>query len=84
MNFSSTFIAWILLLHHEADTCLLLSFMTKPISLTFSIRQGDPLSMVLFILYIEPLLLRLHEVCSGYVLQARLLEDLKAPLVDGV
>ena len=40
--------------------------------------------MVLFLLYIEPLLLRLHDVSSGVVLQARVVRSLKAPLVDGV
>ena len=59
------FIDWIILLHHEADTRLLLDFITKPIPITFSVRQGDPLSMVLYIIYLEPLLLRLEEVCRG-------------------
>ena len=40
--------------------------------------------MVLFILYIEPLLLRLEEVCSGVILTARLEKKMRAPLVDGV
>ena len=84
MNFSDVFISWILLLHHEADTSLLLHFISKPISLSFSIRQGDPLSMVLFIIYIEPLLLRLEEVTAGLFLQARLSPSLKAPLVNGL
>ena len=38
--------------------------------------------MVLFLLYIEPLLLRLQDVASGLYLQARLSQSLKAPLED--
>ena len=82
MNISEVFISWVLMLHFEADTCLLLNFISKPISLTFSVRQGDPFSMVLFILYIEPLLLRLQDVSSGLYLQARLSRSLTAPLED--
>ena len=84
MNFPSVLISWILLFHFEADTSLLLNFLSRPILLSFSIRQGDPLAMVLFILYIEPLLLRLHDVSSGLVLKARLSKSLKAPHVKGV
>ena len=84
MNFSDTFIDWILLLHHEADTSLLLSFTSQPISLSFSIRQGDPISMVLFHLFMEPLLLRLQDSCTGLFLEARLSRSLEAPLVPGI
>ena len=49
-----------------------MDFLTDPISITFSVRQGDPLSMVLFLLYIEPLALRLQEMLGGYVLRGAL------------
>ena len=51
MKIPDIFIDWILLLHRDADTSLLLDFITKPISILFSVRQGDPLSMVLYIIY---------------------------------
>ena len=84
MKIPKTFIDWILLLHKDADTCFLLDFITNPISILFSVRQGDPIAMVLFLIYIEPLLLRLEDVSAGVVLQARLVRHLSAPLVDGV
>ena len=84
MKIPKEFIEWILALHHNADTCLLLTFTTRFIPILFSIRQGDPLAMTLFLLYIEPLLLRLQEVSSGVILQARLVNSVKAPLIDDV
>ena len=55
MRFPEKFIKWILMLHEGATTSFLLSFLTKPIGIFFSIRQGDPLSMLLYIIYIEGL-----------------------------
>ena len=84
MKIPDKFIQWILLLHHEIDTSFLLTFITKPIEVIFSIRQGDCISMVLFILYMEPLLLRLQEVCSGVQFKARMTRSLASPLVTGL
>ena len=72
------------MLHHDADTCLLLNFITKPIKLLFSVRQGDPFSMILFIIYMEPLLLRISEVSSGITLNARLSRTADAPQVPSL
>ena len=66
MNFPDVFISWVLLLHEGSQTRLLSSFLTDPIDVTFSVRQGDPIAMILFIIYMEPLLLRLNDVTSGY------------------
>ena len=82
MQFSEVFISWILMLHDEADTSLLLSFITKPIPITFSVRQGDPLSMILYLIYVEPLLLRLEELTKGVALKAKLEKEPRAPLVS--
>ena len=75
MNFHKTFISWIILLHKGAKTKLLLDFMMEAISVLFSVRQGDPLAMLLYIFYIEPLLLRIQKVTSGF--------PLESPLVGG-
>ena len=40
--------------------------------------------MVLFLIYVEPLLVRLQELCPVLILKGRELETLKAPLVDGI
>ena len=53
MKFPQIFIQWVLMLHKGATTCFLLSFLTQPIEVLFSIRQGYPLSMLIYIIYIE-------------------------------
>ena len=75
MNFSKTFIEWILLMHRDVKTKLLLNFISDPITILFSILQGNQLSMILFFLYIEPLLLYLIRTIKGYAL--------KSPVVGG-
>ena len=65
MKFPSVFIQWIQMLHDGATTCFLLNFLTKPMRVMFSIRQGDPLSMILYIIYIEPLLLMIGRRTQG-------------------
>ena len=76
MNFPEKFVNWIVLLHKDAKTKLLLNFISDPISVLASVRQGDPISMILFILYIEPLLLQLSRVIQGY--------SLKSPIIGGL
>ena len=39
--------------------------LTRAIEVVFSIRQGDPLAMILYIIYIEPLLLALERDMVG-------------------
>ena len=65
MEFPDKFIAWIMMLHEGSTTCFLLDFLTNPIKVLFSIRQGDPLSMILYIIYIEPLLLMINKLTKG-------------------
>ena len=65
MGFSSKFCRWIRMLHHNAQTMFLLSKLTKAINICFSIRQGDPLSMILYIIYIEPLLMYIQKHVAG-------------------
>ena len=65
MNFSPTFRSWIKMLHEGAQTKFLLRKLTAAIDVTFSIRQGDPLSMILFIIYIEPFLRFLERKLKG-------------------
>jgi hypothetical protein len=65
MKFPDIFILWVQMLHEGATTCFLLSFLTQPMKVLFSIRQGDPLSMLLYIIYIEPLLLKISRMTMG-------------------
>ena len=65
MKFPAIFVQWILMLHEGATTCFLLNFLTNPMKVLFSIRQGDPLSMLLYIIYLEPLLLMIERKTRG-------------------
>jgi hypothetical protein len=65
MNFPERFVKWILMLHEGATTRFILNFLTNPIQVLFSIRQGDPLSMILYIIYIEPLLMMIKRMTRG-------------------
>ena len=53
------------MMHEGARTKFILEHLSQAIELSFSIRQGDPMAMVLYILYIEPLLLRLESSLKG-------------------
>ena len=56
------------MLHHKATTRFILKRLTDVIELLFSIRQGDPLAMILYILYMEPFLVALEAELTGYTL----------------
>ena len=53
------------MLHEGARTRFIMSGLTRVVELLFSIRQGDPLAMILYIIYIEPLLRALERKMSG-------------------
>ena len=57
MGFGGTFCSWVEMLHLGARTRFILRKLTRSISVSFSIRQGDPIAMLLYIIYIEPLLI---------------------------
>ena len=75
MGFPDKFISWVLMLHEGATTCFLLNFLTNPIKVLFSIRQGDPLSMLLYIIYIEPLLLMINKLTKGLFVSTLVQKD---------
>ena len=68
MNFSNKFCNWIKMLHVGARTKFILESLTRSIKVSFSIRQGDPLSMLLYIVYIEPLLIYIEQKIAGLIL----------------
>ena len=66
MNFGDLFTSWISMLHRGARTRFILAGgLTRVIELLFSIRQGDPMAMLLYIVYIEPLLITLEKKMTG-------------------
>ena len=65
MNFDEKFIAWIEMFHRGATTRFLLNFLTKHIDILISVRQGDPLALLLFLIVMEPLLLTIRRNIRG-------------------
>ena len=65
MNFGPNFVSCILMLHRGATTRFILSVLSNPLQVLFSIRQGDPIAILLYIVYIEPLLLMIRRECLG-------------------
>ena len=65
MNFGDMFISWIAMLHEDATTRFILNFLTEAIDVNFSIQQGDPIAMLLYIIYVEPLLMALEQNLIG-------------------
>ena len=53
------------MLHEGAKTRFILNNLTQAIEVSFSFRLGDPLAILLFINYIEPLLLYLERNLAG-------------------
>ena len=62
MNFGTIFVSWVKMLHEGASTSFILLSLTAAIEVCFSIRQGDPLAMLLYVIYLEPLLINLERV----------------------
>ena len=65
MNFGVKFIEWIRMCHAGATTCFILNFLTRQMDLKISVRQGDPLAMILFLIYMEPLLMKIRSSIRG-------------------
>ena len=57
MNFPPKFISAINSLNNDANICVLVNgFQTKQVPINKGVRQGDPLSLYLFLLAVEPLM----------------------------
>ena len=54
MGFPKKFLNWVTMCHKGATTRFLLKRMTRIVNVAFSLRQGDPLALVLYLIYIEP------------------------------
>jgi hypothetical protein len=52
-------------LHTAASAAFMLHSLSPALIITFSLRQGDPLAMLLFVIHIQPLLVRLQRVMAG-------------------
>jgi len=65
MGFGRIFRGWISTLHRGASASFLLHGLSPFLLILFSIRQGDPLACLLFVLYLEPFLAKLEAVLQG-------------------
>ena len=52
--------------HRNITPRLILHSLSDEIRLSFSFRQGDPISMILYLIYVEPLLIKLGELLRGF------------------
>jgi hypothetical protein len=59
------FQGWIQTFHRGASDKFMLHSLSLPLLILFSIRQGDPLAMLLFLFHIEPLLRHLQSDLTG-------------------
>ena len=87
LGFGPLFRRWIAVLHTGATATFMLHKLSPALAILFSIRQGDPLAMLLFVIQLEPLLhylqghlagLRmagLREASLGYVDDVAVLSD---------
>ena len=66
MNFGDKFIRLMEDTHRNITTRLILNSLSDEIRLSFSFRQGDPISMILYLIYVEPLLIKLGELLRGF------------------
>jgi len=65
MGFGRTVRRWVAIFHQGAMAKFMLHSLTPDLPISFSIRQGDPLAMVLFVIQIEPLLVVLQRRLTG-------------------
>jgi hypothetical protein len=65
MGFGHNCRGWIQTLHRQASACFMLHSLSPFLLILFSIRQGDPLAMLLFILQTELLLRWLQSDLAG-------------------
>ena len=65
MNFPNLFISWVRTLHRDINTRFVLSELTDSLEVKISLRQGDPMSMPLFLLNIEPFLAYVKKILRG-------------------
>ena len=66
MKFGPNFLFWIKSLYSNISTSFILpNSISEFIDILFSVRQGEGLAMPIFLINIEPLLLKLHSVLKG-------------------
>jgi Reverse transcriptase (RNA-dependent DNA polymerase) len=65
-GFGPTWRRWVQLLHRGASAVFMLHRLSPALLISFSLRQGDPLAMLLYIIQLQPLLFILQRVLAGF------------------
>ena len=65
MGFGPTLRKWVTVLHKNATASFILHSLSPEVATTFSLRQGDPFALILFIIQEEPFLHRLQSLLNG-------------------
>ena len=65
MGFGALFISWIQMLHTGNSTRFILGSLSAPVDIVFSVRQGDPIALVLYLIFVEPLMLQIRQTVPG-------------------
>ena len=73
------------MLHANSKAVFILDGLSNPIDILFSVRQGDPISMILYVIFLEPLLQKMTSIVQGvWVGGARLLHEPYADDISGL
>jgi exonuclease III len=62
------------LYHHAGSKILINGFLTEKIMISRSVRQGCPMSMALFVLFIEPMIRAINHNTSGVIVNNQLMK----------
>jgi len=65
MGFGLIFRGWLQTLHRDVTASFLLHSVSPALAILFSIHQGDPLASLIYVLYLEPFLVRLEAALRG-------------------
>lgn len=66
LGVNPAFVGWLSRVANVSSSRLLINGrLSQPFRIERSVRQGDPMSMLLFVVYLHPLLTRLERTCGG-------------------
>ena len=67
MGFGPRILGWVEMLHTGNTTRFILNSLMEPVRIFFSVRQGDPLAMPLYLIFVESLLVQLGQGGEWFV-----------------
>jgi hypothetical protein len=82
MGFGDGLRRWVAILHQDVSATFMLHSLSPELAILFSVRQGDPLAMILYIIQMEPFLVRLEASLKG--LHVGVIRELSFAYVDDI